>query len=174
MKLVAVAFLCVVAPTALAQHRIDVTAEQQRLHDPSVGGERYGLSCGPSTIEGYRPPPSQLELTVVSLSPTDLTQGDKLNFEVMVKNIGKETIAIPWSVIGSNQAEQCRIEQRLEVTFTAVRASSPFPQVMPQRRSTAFRSTSRSCHCNQGKRRTFAPSGGSTWTIYLKSRQRSS
>jgi hypothetical protein len=128
---IAVTVLCSVASTALAQHRIDVSEEHKRLSDPSVReGYGIGMSCGISAIEGHRPRPLPLELTVVSLSPTDLTQGDKVAFEVMIKNIGKETIAIPWSVIGSNQLELCRTEQRLQITFTAPRAASRFPQVV--------------------------------------------
>ena len=132
MKVIAIAVtvLCSLTSTALGQHRIDVAEEHQRLHDPSREGHGIGIGCGVRGIEGHRPLRLPMELTVVSFSPTDLTQGDKLNFEVTVKNIGKETIVIPWSVIGSSQVEHCRIEQRLEVTFTAARASSPFPQVI--------------------------------------------
>ena len=126
---IALALLCVVASTAHAQHRIDVSEEYQRLSDPSVQ-DGHGMSCGIAALEGHRPVRLPLELTVVSLSPTDLTQGDKITFEVAIKNIGKETVAIPWSVIGSNQLALCPIERRLWVTFSAVGASSGTPPII--------------------------------------------
>src|SRR5688500_5707053 len=129
--IIVLAFPCVLCSTVLAQHRIDVTAEHQRLHDPSVrDGMGYGIACGVSGMSGYRPVRLPLELTLVSFSPTKRRQGDKISVEVMIKNIGKEPIAIPWSVIGSKTVELCRTEQRLQITFTTPSESSRFPHLI--------------------------------------------
>ena len=129
---IATALVLLGLATAHAQHEIDVSEEYKRLSDPSVR-EGHALSCGISALEGHRPQPLPLELRVMSLSQRDLTQGDKITFEVKIKNIGKETIAIPWSVIGSNQLELCSIERRLWITFNAVGAVSGTPPVLATR-----------------------------------------
>ena len=86
-----------VSGSAYAQHRFDLTSENPAMMEPSAT-EGYGEGMGTKGMSGQQRLPLPLELTVVSFSPTSLMPGDKVTFEVSLRNVGSKAIDIPWSI----------------------------------------------------------------------------
>jgi len=80
------------AQSVKADHYLDIPG-QGRSGIP--GGSFFpGRNSLSSTSH---PPPSPLKITFVSVDVTDLEYGDYFNFEVLIENISKEPVVLPWS-----------------------------------------------------------------------------
>ena len=100
-KLMAVAVTLSVAPLyassiAHAQHRVDLAVEDP-ASTQTPAKEGFGVGVTVRGVSCQRPLPLPLEFTVTWFSPTDFMPGDKVTFEVSVKNISSQPIDVPWS-----------------------------------------------------------------------------
>jgi hypothetical protein len=94
-----------------AQHRLDLTTEPATASDGSKEG--FAVGMGSRGMSGQRPIRLPLELSIVSLTPTDLVPGNRLTYEVSIRNVGKDAIDLPWSIRRSHASAVTPDQQQL-------------------------------------------------------------
>src|SRR5687768_7094606 len=81
------------AQNARADHYLDIPGHT-RTGTSGAGAFFPGRN---SVSSSGHAPASTLKLTLVSVDRTDFIYGEEFIYEVLIENIGKEPIALPWS-----------------------------------------------------------------------------
>ena len=81
------------AQSVKADHYLDIPGH---THTGTSGAGAF-FPTRHSVSSSSHPPPSPLKVTLVSVDRTDFVYGEEFVYEVLIENISKELVTLPWS-----------------------------------------------------------------------------
>jgi hypothetical protein len=91
-----VTLLAICSTAVTAQHRIDLRQGTPAPSTPNQSGSMSGGSVG-AAVEGMRPLELPLRVELTSLERSDISLGERIEFEITITNASTGTIQIPWT-----------------------------------------------------------------------------